>query len=128
MNLRRQTRQNPATFWIRKGTYRTKLMRRLQQLRRARYPTQPRKKKRPIFRSGASANAVTHPGSLAATSQSSRAFVPGGQIMLLLGCELVDLETHRIKLELCDLLIQVFGNRVNLILQLLRVLDHVFGG
>src|SRR5580698_5491648 len=57
-----------------------------------------------------------------------RAFVPGGEVLFLVGRELVDLEAHRFELELGDLLVEVLGNRIDLRLEVLRVLDHVFGG
>jgi hypothetical protein len=56
----------------------------------------------------------------------SGAFAPGGEVVLLLRGELVDLHAHGLELELGDLLIEVLGNGVDLILEFLRVLDHVF--
>src|ERR1700722_1234665 len=56
------------------------------------------------------------------------AFGPGGEVVLLLGRELIDLEAHGFELQFGDLLVEVLGNRVDLRLEVLGVLDHVIGG
>lgn len=48
--------------------------------------------------------------------------------MLLLGRQLVNLEAHGVKFQLGNLLVEVLRNRVDLTLEFLGMLDHVFGG
>ena len=48
--------------------------------------------------------------------------------MLLLGGELVELVAHAVELEARDFLVEIFGHDVDLRLQLLVILQQVFGG
>src|SRR3954467_6714163 len=57
-----------------------------------------------------------------------RPFLPRCKVLLLLGRELVDLDAHGLELEPGDLAIDLGGNRVHLLLELLAVLRHVLGG
>ena len=51
-----------------------------------------------------------------------RAFLPGGQIVFLLGCELVEFVAHAFELEARDFLVEILGHDVDLRLQLLVIL------
>src|ERR1700728_1647886 len=56
------------------------------------------------------------------------AFGPGGQVLLLIGRELIDLDSHGVEFEFGDVAVDVFGDRINLVLQAAGVLNQVFGG
>src|SRR5580692_9410053 len=54
--------------------------------------------------------------------------LPRGQVVLLLGGELVELVAHAVKLKASDFLVEILGHDVDLRLQLLIILQQVFGG
>src|ERR1700687_5839278 len=56
-----------------------------------------------------------------------RSLVPARQVLFLRGRQLVDLHTHGLELEPGDLLVDLLRHRVDLLLQLLRVLHHELG-
>src|SRR5205823_6979981 len=56
-----------------------------------------------------------------------RPFFPGREVLFLLLGQLVDPHAHRLQLEARDLAVDLVGHRVDLVLQLLAVLDHVLG-
>src|SRR5580698_3412522 len=60
--------------------------------------------------------------------KSLRAFVPRREVVFLLWGEFVDQHVHRIKLEFGDMLVQMIGDGIHLRLEILGVLDHIFGG
>jgi hypothetical protein len=53
--------------------------------------------------------------------------LPRGQIVFLFGSEFVEFVAHGFELEPRDFLVQMFGNHVDLSLQVLGVLDKIFG-
>src|SRR6516225_1639473 len=60
--------------------------------------------------------------------RSSGAFLPGSEVLFLLGCELVEVVAHGLEFEFCDFAVNVLRNDIDLRLQLLVVLHQVFGG
>src|SRR3954471_19022142 len=56
-----------------------------------------------------------------------RPFFPGGEVLLLLGRQLVDSYAHALELEPRDLPVDLLRHRVDLLLQLLPLLHHVLG-
>src|SRR5258708_3598970 len=57
-----------------------------------------------------------------------RAFVPGGEVVFLLRCELVKAVAHGVELEAGDFLVQVLRDDVNLGLEVFVVRTQIFGG
>jgi hypothetical protein len=57
-----------------------------------------------------------------------RSFRPPRQILFLLRRQAVDLDAHRLELQLGDALVEFVGNLVDRLIQLLVVLHHVLDG
>src|SRR5215469_8396531 len=58
----------------------------------------------------------------------SRAFLPGGEVLLLLGGQLVEAMAHGLELQACDFAIEVLRHHVHLRLEILVMLHQVFRG
>src|SRR5262245_51090830 len=61
------------------------------------------------------------------TGKALGAFLPGGQVLLLLRGEAVDLDAHGLELEPSDLAVDLEGDPVDLLLELAAVAGHVLG-
>src|SRR5712692_9471594 len=62
---------------------------------------------------GQAAGGAAKSDSAARQRPALRAFVPGGQVLLLLGGKFVELDAHGLELELGDLTVEVIGHRVD---------------
>src|ERR1700686_5252826 len=67
-------------------------------------------------------------GNRSAVLSSLRAFLPGSQVILLLGSELVELVAHGLELKARDFAVEMLWNDVDLRLHRFMVLHQVFGG
>ena len=62
------------------------------------------------------------------TRSDLRSFRPPRQILFLLRCQPVDLNSHGLQLQPCDAFVQLHRNRVHGLFQRGMILDHVLHG